>query len=154
MRDLLNTLLIVNCRGIALQCRFTIVNVTQKFPPKIKSSIGTPPTTTTNCKLQQLRIEVGKILLDPRDIGGCASLRSYIDTKKAVMIEIILDDRLGKKVRVKCNEDDTIGDVKKLAAAQLGTRPEKLKIQKWYTVYKDHITLQDYEIHNGMSLEL
>jgi ubiquitin-like protein 5 len=52
------------------------------------------------------------------------------------MIEVILDDRLGKKVRVKCNEDDTIGDLKKLAAAQLGTRPEKLKIQKWYTVYK------------------
>ena len=42
--------------------------------------------------------------------------------------------RLGKKVRVKCNEDDTIGDLKKLAAAQLGTRPEKLKIQKWYVI--------------------
>ena len=48
------------------------------------------------------------------------------------MIEVVLNDRLGKKVRVKCNEDDTIGDLKKLAAAQLGTRPEKLKIQKWY----------------------
>lgn len=53
-----------------------------------------------------------------------------------IMIEVLLDDRLGKKVRVKCNEDDTIGDLKKLAAAQLGTRPEKLRIQKWYTVYK------------------
>lgn len=62
--------------------------------------------------------------------------------------------RLGKKVRVKCNEDDTIGDLKKLAAAQLGTRPEKLKIQKWYTIYKDHITLADYEIGDGMGLEL
>ena len=37
------------------------------------------------------------------------------------MIEVVLNDRLGKKVRVKCNEDDTIGDLKKLAAAQLGT---------------------------------
>ena len=108
-----------------------------------------------------------------------------------VMIEILLNDRLGKKVRVKCNEDDTIGDLKKLAAAQLGTRPEKLRIQKWYvvcgarsessglcgafvkskalcalcsllthcfcaryTIYKDHITLEDYEIHDGMSMEL
>ena len=70
------------------------------------------------------------------------------------MIEVVLNDRLGKKVRVKCNEDDTIGDLKKLAAAQLGTRPEKLKIQKWYTIYKDHITLEDYEIHDGMGLEL
>ena len=58
------------------------------------------------------------------------------------------------QVRVKCNEDDTVGDLKKLAAAQLGTRPEKLRIQKWYTIYKDHITLEDYEIHDGMGLEL
>jgi hypothetical protein len=47
-----------------------------------------------------------------------------------------------------------VGDLKKLAAAQLGTKPEKLKIQKWHIVYKDHITLQDYEIHDGMGLEL
>ncbi|KAL3790182.1 hypothetical protein ACHAWO_012964 [Cyclotella atomus] len=70
------------------------------------------------------------------------------------MIEVVLNDRLGKKVRVKCNPDDTIGDLKKLAAAQLGTRPEKLRIQKWYTIYKDHITLADYEIGEGMGLEL
>jgi ubiquitin-like protein 5 len=37
------------------------------------------------------------------------------------MIEVVLNDRLGKKIRVKCSEDDTIGDLKKLAAAQLGT---------------------------------
>lgn len=71
-----------------------------------------------------------------------------------LMIEVICNDRLGKKVRVKCNPEDTIGDLKKLLAAQIGTRPEKLRIQKWYTVYKDHITLEDYEIHDGMGLEL
>ena len=37
---------------------------------------------------------------------------------------------------MKCNEDDTIGDLKKLIAAQVGTRPEKIRIQKWYTIYK------------------
>ena len=36
----------------------------------------------------------------------------------------------------------------------LARRPEKLRIQKWYTVYKDHISLEDYEIHDGMGLEL
>jgi ubiquitin-like protein 5 len=92
-------------------------------------------------------------------------------------------------------QDDTIGDLKKLLAAQTGTRPEKIRIQKcewrpvWcaarslaaccrlahkrgcvffvahssrtlcfflagYTIYKDHITLEDYEIHDGMGLEL
>ena len=52
------------------------------------------------------------------------------------------------------SEDDTIGDLKMVLAAQTGTRPEKLRIQKWYTIYKDHITLRDYEIHDGMGLEL
>ncbi|CAI9273416.1 unnamed protein product [Lactuca saligna] len=70
------------------------------------------------------------------------------------MIEVVLNDRLGKKVRVKCNGDDTIGDLKKLVAAQTGTRADKIRIQKWYNIYKDHITLQDYEIHDGMGLEL
>lgn len=44
--------------------------------------------------------------------------------------------------------------LKKLVAAQTGTRPEKIRIQKWYNIYKDHITLKDYEIHDGMGLEL
>ncbi|KAF8396566.1 hypothetical protein HHK36_018190 [Tetracentron sinense] len=66
------------------------------------------------------------------------------------MIEVVLNDRLGKKVRVKCNDDDTIGDLKKLVAAQTGTRADKIRIQKWYNIYKDHITLKDYEIHDGM----
>ena len=71
------------------------------------------------------------------------------------MIEVVLNDRLGKKVRVKCNEDDTIGDLKKLVALVTGmNRPEKIRIQKSYAVYKDHITLEDYEIHDGMGLEL
>ena len=50
--------------------------------------------------------------------------------------------------------DDTIGDLKKLLAAQTGTRPERIRLQKWYTIFKDHITLEDYEIHDGMGLEL
>ena len=114
------------------------------------------------------------------------------------MLEVICNDRLGKKVRVKCNEDDTIGDLKKvrrlihlfelpsqenfnhsfflshsncaltyycfcfhlciymlqLIAAQVGTRPEKIRLQKWYTIFKDHVTLEDYEIHDGMGIEL
>lgn len=44
------------------------------------------------------------------------------------MIEVICNDRLGKKIRVKCDPDDTIGDFKKLVAAQIGTAPEKVSI--------------------------
>ena len=52
-------------------------------------------------------------------------------------------DRIGRKIRVKCNSDDTIGDLKKLIAAQCGTAPEKIRLQKWYKTFHDHVTLDD-----------
>ncbi|KAJ1926266.1 ubiquitin-like modifier hub1 [Linderina macrospora] len=70
------------------------------------------------------------------------------------MIEIVCNDRLGKKVRVKCNPDDKIGDVKKLIAAMTGTRPEKITLKRWNSVFKDNITLDDYEVHDGTNIEL
>ncbi|EIE75403.1 ubiquitin-like modifier hub1 [Rhizopus delemar RA 99-880] len=70
------------------------------------------------------------------------------------LIEVEVNDRLGKKVRVKCAPNDLVGDFKKLVAAQIGTEPDKIILKKWYKEYKDHITLEDYEIHNGMNLEL
>ncbi|KLO10349.1 ubiquitin-like protein [Schizopora paradoxa] len=92
------------------------------------------------------------------------------------LIEVIANDRLGGKVRVKCSPKDTVGDLKKLIGAQKGTKAEKIILKKWqvycsgtytrlypllllipcvrYTIYKDHITLEDYEIHDGMSLEM
>ncbi|KAM3846223.1 ubiquitin-like protein 5 [Vipera latastei] len=70
------------------------------------------------------------------------------------MIEVVCNDRLGKKVRVKCNTDDCIRDLKKLIAAQTGTRWDKIVLKKWYTIFKDHVMLADYEIHDGMNLEL
>ncbi|XP_043717922.1 ubiquitin-like protein 5 [Telopea speciosissima] len=79
---------------------------------------------------------------------------SRVKEEQGKTIEVVLNDRLGKKVRVKCEDVDTIGDLKKLVAAQMGTRAEKIKTQKWYNIYKDHITLKDYEIHGGMGLEL
>ena len=78
-------------------------------------------------------------------------------------------------VRVKCSPSDTVGDLKKLIAAQTGTDWRKIQLKKWYvvnscgclswvvltvnrmsryTTFKDHITLDDYEIHDGMSLEM
>lgn len=66
------------------------------------------------------------------------------------MIEIQANDRLGKKIKLKCLETDTIGDVKKILGLQIGTPPEKIILKKGYQVYKDHITLDDYEIHDGI----
>ncbi|XP_069981337.1 LOW QUALITY PROTEIN: ubiquitin-like protein 5 [Penaeus vannamei] len=72
------------------------------------------------------------------------------------MLEVTCNDRLGKKVRVKIsNPDDTIGDLKKLIAAQTkGTRWDKIVPRSGTRFSKDHITIADYEIHDGMNLEL
>lgn len=69
-------------------------------------------------------------------------------------IEVVCNDQLGKKVRVKCDAQDTIRDLKKLIAAQTGTHWKKIVLKKRYMVFKDHVSLADYEIHDGMSLEL
>ncbi|KAL3472716.1 ubiquitin-like protein 5 [Aspergillus californicus] len=70
------------------------------------------------------------------------------------MIEVICNDRLGRKVRVKCDLNDTVGDLKRGVAAQTGADPTKIQLKKWYTIYQDHVTLDDYEIRDGMSLEM
>lgn len=70
------------------------------------------------------------------------------------MIEVEANDRLGKKIKVKCLPTDTIGDLKKILSLQIGTSYEKLILKKGYQVYKDHITLDDYEVHDGFNFEL
>eukprot|EP00977_Amphora_coffeiformis_P010685 scaffold2510_cov169-Amphora_coffeaeformis.AAC.36 len=113
---------------------------------KQKKDIATPPFSAEREARRPL-------VVTPQLVGPTSLIVLELGRQPAIIsLSALKDIRL--RVRVKCNEDDTIGDLKKLAAAQLGTRPEKLRIQKWYTVYKDHITLDDYEIHDGMGLEL
>ncbi|XP_015495972.1 translation initiation factor IF-2-like, partial [Parus major] len=50
----------------------------------------------------------------------------------------------GKRVR----------DTKKLIAAQTGTRWDNIVPEKWFTIFNAHVTLGDYEIHDGMNLQL
>ncbi|GIQ79777.1 hypothetical protein KIPB_000476, partial [Kipferlia bialata] len=49
---------------------------------------------------------------------------------------------------------DTIKLVKMLAAKQLGTRWDRLRLQKWHNVYNDNLTLEQLEIQDGMSIEM
>ena len=77
-----------------------------------------------------------------------------MDNNKRQMIEIIANDRIGKKVRVKCFPTDTIFNLKQLIAAHIGTKPEKIKLQNANIIYKDKITLEDYEINDGTAIEL
>ena len=44
------------------------------------------------------------------------------------MMEIVCNDRLGAKVRVKCYPTDTVLVLKKIIAAQTGTRFDKIRL--------------------------
>ena len=44
------------------------------------------------------------------------------------MIEVVCNDRLGGKVRVKCYPTDKIGDLKLLISAHTGTKPDKIRL--------------------------
>lgn len=70
------------------------------------------------------------------------------------MIEIICNDRLGKKVAVKSLPEDTIGEFKQVLALQMGISADKIVLKRGYVIFKNHISLQDYEINDGNSIEL
>ena len=69
-------------------------------------------------------------------------------------MEVICNDRVGGKVRVKCYPADTKKNLKLLITDHTGTRADKIRLQKGYNVFKDHITLEDYEIGEGMQIEM
>ena len=52
------------------------------------------------------------------------------------------------------SEEDRIGELKNLSAVQSRTRPEKIRRNLWYAIFKDHIMLSDYELHDGANIEL
>jgi len=137
----------------------------KKSPPKPAPETDAMAGDTKSSQIQNPNIPASSPMASPhtpqlKTLRNAKPLPAGYGTGKPTdptredMIEVILNDRLGKKVRVKCNQNDTIADLKKLAAAQIGTRWDKIRIQKWYTIYKDNVTLADYEIHDGMGLEL
>ena len=81
-------------------------------------------TTDTVRKLRTMRLWLACqiiFLAKANSIVDCSRLINLSHTFSCLffsqtMIEVVLNDRLGKKVRVKCNEDDTIGDLKKLGS--------------------------------------
>lgn len=44
--------------------------------------------------------------------------------------------------------------LKELIVVQTSTGWNKIILKKCYSVFKDHVSLGDYEIHDGMNLEL
>jgi hypothetical protein len=69
-------------------------------------------------------------------------------------IVVLVNDRLGKKERIPCREHHTVLELKRLIQQKTGTRADKIRLQKWHSILKDPIMISDYEVHDGMSLEM
>ena len=54
----------------------------------------------------------------------------------------------------RCIEDSAEEMVRDFVARRIHLHPLICLCPSRYTIYKDHITLGDYEIHDGMSLEM
>lgn len=94
----------------------------------------------------RMREERMKAMDKPKVVSNTAaaarSVPSNLDIKGVIeandtprpqirFIEVIANSRMGGKVRVKCLPTDTVGDLKRLIAAQTGTTAQKIQLKKW-----------------------
>jgi hypothetical protein len=71
------------------------------------------------------------------------------------MILVYLNDRTGTRTAVPCGPDDTVGQLKAVAAGLIGRRVDTIELSRQgMGKLNDKITLADYEIHNGVQLDL
>jgi hypothetical protein len=62
---------------------------------------------------------------------------------------------LGTKAQIPCLPDDTVGDFKKLVAAHIGRQPHEIMLKRQSErPFKNHVTLADYGVSNGVQLDL
>jgi len=74
---------------------------------------------------------------------------------RPTFIIVTVNDRLGTKASIPCLPSDTIGDFKKLVAAQIGRKPQEILLKRQSErPFKDHISLEDYGVGNGVQLDL
>jgi ubiquitin-like protein 5 len=62
--------------------------------------------------------------------------------------QIIVNDRIGHKERVKCNEDDKLGDINILVGLKIRIRAERIRLQLVNCI------LADYEIYHGTQVDM
>jgi hypothetical protein len=71
------------------------------------------------------------------------------------MIIVTVNDRLGTKAQIPAFPSDTIGQFKVMVAMKVGREPHEILLKRQgERPFKDHISLGDYGISNGVQLDL
>jgi hypothetical protein len=70
-------------------------------------------------------------------------------------IRVFVNDRLGTRAEIPCLGSDLIRDFKALVAMRIGRRPHEIMLKRQgERPFKDHITLGDYGVSDGVQLDL
>ncbi|KAL0940338.1 ubiquitin-like protein [Colletotrichum truncatum] len=71
------------------------------------------------------------------------------------MIIVHVNDRLGTKAAIPCLASDPVKMFKILVAARVGREPHEILLKRQgERPFKDHLTLEDYGVSNGVQLDL
>nr|BAS01702.1 ubiquitin-like protein modifier [Lotharella vacuolata] len=70
------------------------------------------------------------------------------------MITLFFNNKLSQKIILQCSSNDSIITIKKLISLKIGVCYKHIQIYKNSVMLRDSITLKDYEIHDGASLEI
>ncbi|EXX71497.1 Hub1p [Rhizophagus irregularis DAOM 197198w] len=92
---------------------------------------------------------------DISDSKDSKKSRESKDSKNSndTMIMVTCNDRLGKKVQVKCSPTDSVLEFKKLLAAHIGTPYNKIKLRYGgINSLNNKLTLDDCKSKNSNSL--
>jgi hypothetical protein len=71
------------------------------------------------------------------------------------MIIVNINDRLGTKAAIPCFASDRVKEFKIMVAARIGREPHEILLKRQgERPFKDHLTLEDYGVSNGVQLDL
>lgn len=71
------------------------------------------------------------------------------------MIVVYVNDRLGTRAAIPCMASDPIKLFKAQVASMIGRKPHEILLKRQgQRPFKDQLTLEDYEVSNGVQLDL
>lgn len=128
---------------------------TTTSPSTPKSKPHQSPDTRNKCKRSASTVLGSRIEKKQGTKDNGTSPSSSRATTSVTVMRVFINNRLGTRTEIPCSPSDTVGDFKKLAAVYLGTRSQAMILKRQgERPFKDTLTLEDYEVHDGASLDL
>lgn len=125
----------------------------QKFAERNRDREDNPPKDSNQPPRGPKQDNSNKDDKKPKQPKPKNQMAAASSSSSTAFILVTVNDRLGTKATIPCLPSDTIGDFKKLVAAQIGRTPGEIMLKRQSErPFKDHITLADYGVGNGVQL--